>query len=179
MVSEVSTLEQVGEETSSVAHKGAQAILSEISFAAVLRDLDLLPSIGWRHLVLNLVTEDGEDRIDEDARWIYAERLIGSIGGADPRELLLVAYGQYQKRLGGEANSAALGVKPTIDGCAALEGGSVELLKAVSFTQGDISVPMAMDNFAFTSKLRHARSQLGNPVIYRKSRKQSEKGAAA
>jgi hypothetical protein len=178
-MSEVSTLEVVGEETAKIANKGAQAILSEISFAKILRDLDLLPPMGWRHLVLNLATKDGEDRIDEDSRWIYAERLFGSIGATDPRELLLVAFGQYQSRAGATAKDTGLGVRPTIEGCAALECGSVDLLKAVGFPQGDISTPTLMESFEFSSKLRHARSQLGNPVIYRKSRKKSEKGAAA
>lgn len=177
MASDLTTLEAVGEETTAVVGKGAQAILAEISFSNVLRELDLLPSHGWRHLVLNLVTENGADRIDTGARWIYAERLTGSIAGADPQELILIAYGEYQKR--GDDAGGELGVMPIIDGCAALEGGSIDLLKAVRFANGNVASPIAMENFEFTSKLRHARSQLGNPVIYRKHRKQNEKEAAA
>lgn len=177
MQSDVDTLQSVGADTSRVVTKGAQAILSEISFPHVLRELDLLPSLGWRHLVLNLVTVNGEDRIDDGARWIYAERLIGSIAGGDAQELILVAYGSYRPRH--DARQDELRVQPLIDGCAALEGGSVELLKAVAFPGGNIAAPVAIENFEFTSKLRHARSQLGNPVIYRKSRKSSEKEVAA
>ena len=72
MANDLATLEQIGEETSGVVTKGAQAILSEITFVSVLRELDLLPAMGWRHLVLNLSSEKGQDRIDEGARWIYA-----------------------------------------------------------------------------------------------------------
>lgn len=172
MASDLSTLEAVGDETSGVVAKGAQAILSEITFANVLRELDLLPALGWRHLVLNLVTENGQDRIDDGARWIYAERLVGSVAGAEPQELILVAFGSYRALKDHR-------VEPRIDGCAALEGGSVELLKAVGFLDGNVAAPTVMENFEFTSKLRHARSQIGNPVIYRKSRKQNEKEAAA
>lgn len=176
MTNDLSTLEAVGEETAGIVSKGAEAILSEITFPNVLRELDLLPSLGWRHLVLNLVTEEGRDRIDDGARWIYAERLVGSIAGANPRELILVAFGSYKTRDG--APKEDLRVQPFIDGCAALEGGSVELLKAVGFSNGVVGVPVAMENFEFASKLRHARSQLGNPVIYRKLRKPNEKEGA-
>ena len=177
MSSDLATLESVGDETASAVSKSAQAILSEINFPTMLRDLDLLPSHGWRHLVLNLVTENGVDRIDQGARWIYGERLTGSIGGKEPQELILVAFGEYHQRP--TADAGDLNVFPVIDGCAALEGGTVELMRAVSFSQGDMSSPVAMGNFEFTSKLRHARSQLGNPVIYRKLRKLNEKEAAA
>lgn len=172
MPSEMSTLEAVGEQTSGVVAKGAQSILSEITFANFLRDLDLLPALGWRHLVLNLVTEKGEDRIDDGARWIYAERLMGSVAGSEPQELILVAFGSYRALKDHR-------VEPRIDGCAALAGGSIDLVKAVHFLDGNVAAPAVMENFEFTSKLRHARSQIGNPVIYRKSRKPNEKEAAA
>lgn len=177
MQSDLTTLQSVGEETTRVVAKGAQAILAEISFPLVLRELDLLPNLGWRHLVLNLVTEDGQDRIDDGARWIYAERLIGSIAGAAAQELIMVAYGSYRPRE--DDGRGEFRVQPVIDGCAALEGGSINLLKAVGFPGGNVSTPVSMENFEFTSKLRHARSQLGNPVIYRKARKPNEKEAAA
>ncbi len=176
-MSDASTLEAVGQETSRVVGEGSQAILSEVSFANVLRDLDLLPSLGWRHLVLNLVTENGQDRIDTGARWIYAERLTGRIGSSDPQELILVAYGHYTKRA--DTANGDLSVTPLIDGCAALEAGSIQFLKAVRFPNNDVAAPISMEDFELTSKLRHARSQLGNPVIYRKHGKQSRKEAAA
>jgi len=172
MANDLTRLEQVGEETAGVVTKGAQAILSEITFVNVLRELDLLPAMGWRHLVLNLSSEKGQDKIDDGARWIYAERLTGSVAGGEPVELILVAFGSYQAAKEDR-------VAPRIEGCGALEGGSVELLKAVGFMKGNVAAPTTMENFEFTSKLRHARSEIGNPVIYRKARKTNEKEVAA
>lgn len=91
----------------------------------------------------------------------------------NPIQLILVAFGSYQA---GKEDRVA----PRIEGCAALEaGGSVELLKAVGFMKGNVAAPTTMENFEFTSKLRHARSEIGNPVIYRKARKTNEKEVAA
>ena len=83
-----------------------------------------------------------------------------------------MAFGSYQA-------VKAERVEPRIEGCAALEGGTVELLKAVGFMKGNVAAPTTMENFEFTSKLRHARSEIGNPVIYRKARKTNEKEASA
>lgn len=172
MTNDASTLESVGEDTIAIAAKGAASILSEITFSDVLRDLDLLPPLGWRHLVLNLATDKGEDRIDDNSRWIYAERLMGSVGGGEPQELILVAMGTYQTLKDRR-------VEPKIAACAALEGGTVELVKAVGFLEGNVAAPLSMEVFEFASKIRHASSQIGNPVIYRKARKPNELEAAA
>jgi hypothetical protein len=165
-------LEAASEEISGAVHQSASAILSTIEFPTILRDLELLPALGWRHLVLNLVVVQGEERIVDGARWIYSERLTGIVGDASPQEIILVAFGMYRHA----SDERAM---PQIDGCSALAAGSLDLLKAVRFIGGDVGTPVAMDQYEFASKIRHARSEIGNPVIYRKARKNQDKEAAA
>lgn len=171
MRGDAEALSAAGDEITGVVQRSASALLSTIEFPTILRELELLPALGWRHLVLNLVVVGGEESIDDGARWIYSERLVGSVGDQAPCELVLVAFGAYRK--------AAARAMPQIEGCAALAGGTLDLLKAVRFTGGDVAQPVAMNIYEFASKIRHARSEIGSPVIYRKARKPIEKEAAA
>lgn len=70
-------------------------------------------------------------------------------------------------------------VAPRIEGCGALEGGSVEPAESCGVHEGQRRGADHHGKFRIHPKLRHARSEIGNPVIYRKARKTNEKEVAA